>query len=74
MELPGGGGFWPPLERDPEAGPARCRRRQRVPRSGRATYGVVIRCLAIDEIVKLPEDYVIDEAATRTLRAKMSTG
>ena len=38
------------------------------------SYGVVIRCLAIDDIVKLPEDYVIDEAATRTLRAKMSTG
>jgi N-methylhydantoinase B len=74
MELPGGGGFGPPLERDPA----------RVLRDvvdgivsldeAERSYGVVIRCLAADDLVLLPEDYAIDEAATRTLRAKMSTG
>ena len=37
--------------------------------AARADYGVVIRRLAPDdETVLLPEDFVVDEAATSTLR------
>ena len=72
MLLPGGGGFWSPLERDP----ARVLRdvvEEKVSIGAAASeYGVVVRYAGTkDALVRLPEDYVLDREATERLRSEM---
>lgn len=69
LNLPGGGGYGEPFRRDPE------RVRQDViagyvtPQAAAQDYGVVIRFTGReDEMVRLPEQWVVDEAATKKLR------
>lgn len=68
---PGGGGYGDPFQRDPE------HVRQDViygyvtPEAAAREYGVVVRYLGRDDdLVRLPEQYVIDWNETRRLRAK----
>jgi N-methylhydantoinase B len=70
LNLPGGGGYGDPFTRDPE------HVRQDVvlgyvtPEAAVRDYGVVVRFTGReDELVRLPEQWVIDEEATRALRA-----
>lgn len=65
LNTPGGGGYGDPYARDPE------RVRQDViagyvtPEAAEREYGVVVRFTgAPDELVRLPEQWVVDEAAT----------
>jgi N-methylhydantoinase B len=62
MQLPGGGGFHDPLERDPSAVLDDVRDGYVSPEAARSAYGVV---LAGD---------AVDESATRELRAVLSAG
>jgi N-methylhydantoinase B len=72
MMLPGGGGFWSPLDRDPQA-VLRDVVEEKVSIGAAAVeYGVIIRFVGADDaLVRLPEDYVLDRAATDKRRAKM---
>ncbi|TAJ78025.1 hydantoinase B/oxoprolinase family protein [bacterium] len=72
LNTPGGGGYGDPLSRDPE------RVRQDViegyigPEAAAREYGVVVRFTGKDdEMVRLPEQWVIDEEATKELRKRM---
>ena len=72
LNTPGGGGYGDPLSRDPE------RVRQDViegyigPEVAAREYGVVVRFTGKDdEMVRLPEQWVIDEAATAALRRNL---
>ncbi|MFQ5812935.1 MAG: hydantoinase B/oxoprolinase family protein [Anaerolineae bacterium] len=69
LNLPGGGGYGDPFSRDPE------RVRQDViagyvtPVAAAAEYGVVVCFTGREgELVRLPEQWVINEAATKALR------
>jgi len=73
LNLPGGGGYGDPFGREPE------RVRQDViagyvtPEAAAGDCGVVVRFTGRDdELVRLPEQWVIDEAATRELRSTRS--
>src|SRR5207302_1149958 len=69
LDLAGGGGYGDPLTRDPQAVLRDVLNGFVSLEAARADYGVVIRRLAPDdETVLLPEDFVVDEAATSTLR------
>lgn len=72
MSLPGGGGFWSPLERD-AAAVLRDVVEQKVSIAAAAEeYGVIVRYIgAPDALVRLPDDYVLDERGTERLRADM---
>jgi N-methylhydantoinase B len=72
LNTPGGGGYGDPLERDPE------RVRQDViagyvsPESAEREYGVVVRFTGDQsELVRLPDQWVIDGAATEVRRKKI---
>ena len=68
--LPGGGGYGPPFERDPQAVLDDVVNGYVSVEAAEASYGVVIRCRARpDELVALPEHFEIDMAATRARRA-----
>ena len=69
LNMPGGGGYGDPLDRNPE------RVRQDVvagyvtPAAAAEQYGVVVRFTGDpDSLVRLPGDWVIDEASTAELR------
>ena len=69
LNLPGGGGYGDPFQRDPD------RVRQDVilgyvtPEAAAREYGVAVRFTGReDELVRLPEQWVVDETATRALR------
>ena len=69
LNQPGGGGYGDPFCRDPE------RVREDViagyvsPEAAARDYGVVVRFTGgADEKVRLPEQWVLDEAATQELR------
>ena len=69
LDLAGGGGYGDPLTRDPQAVLRDVLNGFVSLEAARADYGVVIRRLAPDdETVLLPEDFVVDEAATSALR------
>lgn len=69
LRLPGGGGFWPPFERDPEAVLADVVDGYVSIEAAEREYGVVIRCRKVaGEIVALPEDYELDREASERLR------
>jgi len=72
LNLPGGGGYGNPFKRDSELV------RQDViagyvsPEAAARDYGVVVRFTGRpDELVRLPEQWVIDEAATAALRRNL---
>lgn len=67
--LPGGGGYGSPFERDPLAVLADVVDGYVSIESARADYGVEVRYVgAPDALVRLPEDYVVDEESTSRLR------
>jgi N-methylhydantoinase B len=69
--LAGGGGFWSPLERDPRAVLRDVVEEKVSIAAAAAEYGVVVKYLgAADAIVRLPEDYTVDEEATARRRAE----
>ena len=73
VNLPGGGGFWSPLERDPAAVLGDVIAGIVTLESAQRSYGVVIRCRkAPEDLVAMPDDYVLDVEATKSLRARMS--
>lgn len=72
LALPGGGGFWSPLERDPARVFTDVVDEKVSIEAARERYGVVIHYTgAADALVRLPEDYSLDVDATRTLRARL---
>jgi N-methylhydantoinase B len=71
MMLAGGGGFWSPLERDPRAVLRDVVEEKVSIAAAAAEYGVVVKYLgAPDAIVRLPEDYRVDDEATALRRAE----
>ncbi len=73
MMLAGGGGFWPPHERDPQAVLRDVVADKVSIEAAASEYGVVVRYRGTpDAIVRLPVDYDIDLAATARLRAEMT--
>ena len=71
LNLPGGGGFGNPLERDPAMVLADVVEGYVSMEGAERDYGVVIRCVGpADRMVRLPEDYRIDEKATEALRSE----
>jgi N-methylhydantoinase B len=75
MDLPGGGGFGPPLERDPAAVLADVVEEKVTRESAERVYGVVIhQRTPPGDLVSLPEDYTLDLEATERLRARLSAG
>jgi N-methylhydantoinase B len=72
MALPGGGGFWSPLDRDPAA-VLRDVVDEKVSIAAAAEeYGVAVRYHGPpDAIVRLPEDYSLDLEATRRRRDEL---
>ncbi|SDX71123.1 N-methylhydantoinase B [Amycolatopsis xylanica] len=67
--LPGGGGYGAPFERDPLAVLADVVDGYVSIESARADYGVEVRYIGEpDALVRLPEDYVVDEESTSRLR------
>ena len=72
LNLPGGGGYGDPLARDLELVRQDVIAGYVTPESAARDYGVVIRFTGRDdELVRLPEQWVIDEDATVKLRQKM---
>jgi N-methylhydantoinase B len=73
MKLPGGGGFWPPLERDPSHVLRDVVEGKVSIGAAEQEYGVVIVCRTPPgDLISLPEDYEIDHAATAILRERLS--
>ncbi|MDE0213852.1 MAG: hydantoinase B/oxoprolinase family protein, partial [Deltaproteobacteria bacterium] len=69
LNHPGGGGYGDPMKRDPERVRADVVYGYITPEAAARDYGVVVRFTGRDdENVRLPEQWVIDEAATRELR------
>ncbi|RSM49547.1 hydantoinase B/oxoprolinase family protein [Amycolatopsis balhimycina DSM 5908] len=70
VTLPGGGGYGPPLERPVAAVLADVVEGYVSAEAAREVYGVEVRYLGQpDALVRLPEDYVVDEEQTARLRA-----
>ena len=71
LNLPGGGGFGDPLDRDPAMVLADVVEGYVSIAGAERDYGVVIRYAGqSDRMVRLPEDYQIDENATEALRSE----
>ncbi len=69
--LPGGGGFWSPLERDLDAVFRDVVDGKVSVEAAERDYGVVVRFMGRARAqIRLPEDYAIDGEATARLRAK----
>lgn len=69
--LPGGGGFFDPFTRDPEAVLRDVVEGYVTPEAAERDYGVVVRCSKRpDELIALPEHYTIDHQATARLRSR----
>jgi N-methylhydantoinase B len=74
LNLPGGGGFGNPFARDPELVRQDIISGYVTTESAAWDYGVVIRFTGSEnELVRLPEQWVIDAAATAKLRQKTKT-
>jgi N-methylhydantoinase B len=70
VTLPGGGGYGPPRERPVAAVLADVVEGYVSAEAARGVYGVEVRYLGdADTLVRLPEDYVVDEEQTARLRA-----
>jgi N-methylhydantoinase B len=71
LNLPGGGGFGDPLLRDPDKVRWDVIEGYVSPQESASTYGVVVRYNGDpNDQVKLPEQWLVDEAATDKLRTK----
>ena len=71
LNLPGGGGFGNPLTRDPAMVLSDVVEGYVSMEGAERDYGVVIRCVGpADRMVRLPEDYRIDQKATEALRSE----
>ncbi len=71
VNTPGGGGYGDPFERDPERVRADVIAGYVTPEAAASEYGVVVRFTGRpDELVCLPEQWVIDDQATKALRSK----
>jgi N-methylhydantoinase B len=71
LNLPGGGGYGNPFERDPEHVLDDVVQGYVSLEAAERDYGVVINYLGgADRLVCLPEHYVIDQSATEQLRRK----
>ena len=71
LNLPGGGGFGDPLERDPARVLADVVEGYVSIAGAERDYGVIIRYTGSpDRMVRLPEDYQFDEKATEALRSE----
>jgi len=69
LNTPGGGGYGDPFERDPQRVLADVVAGYVTPEAARRDYGVVVRFTGRpDELVRLPEQWVIDEPATALAR------
>jgi N-methylhydantoinase B len=74
LNLPGGGGFGDPLERDPQMVLADVIEGYISITGASRDYGVVVHYTGRPEgMVRLPEDYRLDAGATRRLRAQRRT-
>jgi N-methylhydantoinase B len=70
VTLPGGGGYGPPRERPVAAVLADVVEGYVSAEAAREVYGVEVRYLGkTDTLVRMPEDYVVDEEQTARLRA-----
>ncbi len=73
MRLPGGGGFWPPVDREPAAVLRDVIEGKVSIAAAAREYGVVVVCRTPPgDAIALPDDYSVDCAATADLRARMS--
>jgi N-methylhydantoinase B len=71
LNTPGGGGYGDPFERDPERVLADVVAGYVTPEAAERDYGVAVRFSGRpDELVRLPEQWVIDEGATAALRGR----
>ena len=71
LNLPGGGGYGDPFEREASAVLEDVAKGYVSIESAERDYGVAIRYRGrADQLVRLPEHFAIDEAATRQLRAR----
>ena len=71
VTLPGGGGYGPPLERPVEAVLTDVVEGYVSIGAAESVYGVAVRYLGEpDALVRLPEDYAVDEGRTAQLRGK----
>jgi len=71
VTLPGGGGYGPPLERPIEAVLTDVVEGYVSIGAAESVYGVAVRYLGEpDALVRLPEDYAVDEGRTAQLRGK----
>jgi N-methylhydantoinase B len=67
--LPGGGGYGPPLQRDPALVLADVAEGYVSIEAARDLYGVAVKYVGdSNALVRLPKDFVVDEAATAELR------
>jgi N-methylhydantoinase B len=74
MSLPGGGGFWPPFERDASAVLKDVVAGKVSLEAAEREYGVAIRYVGAETaLVRMPDDYVLDVERTAALRAKGET-
>ena len=74
LNPPGGGGYGPPLEREPERVLEDVINGYVSVKAAEQEYGVAIQYLGVPEqLVRLPEDYEIDAAATARRRMEGST-
>ena len=72
MELPGGGGFGSPLERDPRAVLRDVVEGKVSIEAAEREYGVMIRCnKPPEDRIALPENYELDRAETVALRERL---
>jgi N-methylhydantoinase B len=75
LNTPGGGGYGDPFERDPERVLADVIAGYVTPEAAEREYGVVVRFTGRpDELVRLPEQSVIDKPATAVLRGRPLPG
>jgi len=69
INLPGGGGYGDPLKRDPEKVRWDVVEAYISPEAAEAHYGVIVRYTGKpDDLVKLPESWVLDHGRTAALR------
>jgi N-methylhydantoinase B len=75
VNLPGGGGYGDPFERDPQKTLWDVIEGYVTPEEAERNYGVAVRYQGkTEDLVKLPRDWVIDAARTQRLRASKAGG
>ena len=73
MQLPGGGGFWSPLERSPDDVLRDVVEGKVSIAAAEQEYAMVIVCRTrAEDVIGLPCDYRVDRAATAALRKRLA--